>query len=255
MMRRKKGIISDNRGSTLIEIIVSVLIIAIVFVPLLMGMSAALKANGKAEQELNSEHAAVNCMETVKALGKKGIAAMVYDEDDGHLITGLPDDPNAPEFGSYAKIYYDEAEECYVVTDIKEGLEEYSAKISFSDEKYVTEVSEDPEEESPAQNLFNDYSFVSFADFAGNGTRTIEFPEDLDEDRVSVIRSNSGEDPSTVRYKATWNKDDIIKTKEVEITIYYEDGKYKLETGVNYTVYNNLAGDHYFSGADTKSVF
>jgi len=70
----------NDRGSTLVEIVVSVLIIGIIFVPLLMGLSNALKANARAEMDLNAEGAGVNVLETVKALGYSGIKTATGDD-------------------------------------------------------------------------------------------------------------------------------------------------------------------------------
>ncbi len=70
---------SDRRGSTLIEVIVSVLIVGIAFVPLMVGLNAALKVNKQIENNLNAENVAVNAIEVCKTYGTKGLEKLITD--------------------------------------------------------------------------------------------------------------------------------------------------------------------------------
>ena len=87
-------ILRDKRGSTLIEVIVSVLIVAIAFVPLLIGLHAALRVNGRAEVELYAENVATNLVEITKTYGTDGMKALAeaqgLNSSDGiaKLISG-----------------------------------------------------------------------------------------------------------------------------------------------------------------------
>jgi len=70
---------NDRRGSTLIEVIVSVLIVGIAFVPLMVGLNAALKVNKQTENNLNAENVAVNAIEVCKTYGTKGLEKLITE--------------------------------------------------------------------------------------------------------------------------------------------------------------------------------
>lgn len=70
---------NDRRGSTLIEVIVSVLIVGIAFVPLMVGLNAALKVNKQTENNLNAENVAVNALEVCKTYGTKGLEKLITE--------------------------------------------------------------------------------------------------------------------------------------------------------------------------------
>ncbi len=256
MMRKKEGYAMDNKGSTLIEIVVSVLIIAIVFVPLLMGMNAALKANGKAEQALNSENAAVNCMEVVKALGKKGVEALAPTQEVSATGTPAPLTPAlASAFGSNAKIIRKtgtddsgKVYEYFEVSDLKEGLETYTAKIRFSDENYVAPTPSEGATLTPTP-LFNDYEYISFSNLSGKGTQMLQFLELEDEARVTGFRSLSGKVAGTEMVDPSWTTKDIVKSKEIEIIIDKVGEDYTITTESNYELYNHLDGKYLFTNS------
>lgn len=246
MMKEKAGLNNDNRGSTLIEIIVSVLIIAIVFVPLLMGMSAAMKANDRAEQALNSENAAVNCLETVKMIGISGLDDLAEESESADI------------FGAGAKISKtvdDEGKATYTVYDLAEGMENYTAKITYSDTRYKATI--DPEADPEDQpSLFNDYKYISFSNLTGKGTSVLNFSEEDDEAYLDDIKSMSGanaETTETIPYDYTLG--DIIKTKTMIVDIDKEPGasNYKISTRENFEIYNDLGTKPYFESGSTIS--
>ena len=70
-MEHMRALMKDKRGSTLIEIIVSVLIVGIVFVPLMMGLTSSLTANRRNENELYAENVASNVVEICKTYGSQ----------------------------------------------------------------------------------------------------------------------------------------------------------------------------------------
>ncbi|MBR4342535.1 MAG: hypothetical protein IKP88_07495 [Lachnospiraceae bacterium] len=77
--RFRKSVMGDNKGSTLIEIIISVLIVGIAFVPLMMGLNAALTANRKTEKDLYAENVATNVIEVAKRYGTKKLPDLVAE--------------------------------------------------------------------------------------------------------------------------------------------------------------------------------
>jgi len=104
----------NNKGSTLIEIVVSVLIIGIAFVPLLMGMTNALKANTRAEQMLHAETVASNCIEVAKTFGVKDFEKVTAD------ASILAADSVSGSGTSYT------------ASSINEGQDTFNVSISFS---------------------------------------------------------------------------------------------------------------------------
>ncbi|MEE1216420.1 MAG: type II secretion system protein, partial [Agathobacter sp.] len=55
----------DDRGITLVELIVSIAILAIIVLPFLNSFVMAAKTNAKSKNELNATHLAENIMEGV----------------------------------------------------------------------------------------------------------------------------------------------------------------------------------------------
>lgn len=110
-MKRRRGFLADNKGSTLVEIIVSVLIIAIAFVPLMSGMASALKANTAAETKLFADNVAQKCMEIVKSADSKEAVPTAFSYDTSLTATG----------GVTTS-----------VSGLKEGDREYTAEISYT---------------------------------------------------------------------------------------------------------------------------
>ena len=68
--RRLFLLAGSNRGNTLIEVIVCVLIIGIAFVPLMVGLNASLRINKDTENKLYAENVASNIVEICKTFGK-----------------------------------------------------------------------------------------------------------------------------------------------------------------------------------------
>ena len=64
-MRKLKN---DDRGVTLVEIIVSIAILAIIVLPFLNAFVTATKTNVKAKNEMNATHLATNSMEGIEKL-------------------------------------------------------------------------------------------------------------------------------------------------------------------------------------------
>ena len=84
-MKQTKMMLRDERGSTLIEIIVSVLIVGIAFVPLMMGLTSALTTNKMTENQLYAENVASNVVEICKTYGANGLMKLA---GSGESISG-----------------------------------------------------------------------------------------------------------------------------------------------------------------------
>lgn len=172
----RKNIMND-RGSTFIEIIVSVLIVGIVFVPLLLGLNTAIMVNRVSQNEMYADTVAQNGIETVKALGKKGIEAKISGgtkatNSDGtdpdlaekiKILYGIDiSEPEAETPGAIATPtptliplmkfdeFYSDATiaemgtDKYVVSGIKQGTKDYFAEVEFLDEYSGTGMQNDP---------------------------------------------------------------------------------------------------------------
>ncbi len=237
----------DNRGSTLVEIIVSVLIIGIVFVPLLMGLTSAIKTNTRAEKNLNAESAAVNCMETVKAMGKSGLEA---------LVPTIGAEVNFTDFSSTAKLKRDSAN-VYTISGINEGANTYYAQVSFSEEEYKNPTPTGPDPVSPTpEPKQNDILYTEFTSITGDGTRPekITIPQAIDTGKLEVLRAQSGNEAGTVAIPDTTDMRSLVKTKQTVIVVdkypaTHDEypGKYYIQVYVNYILDNtNDSGQYYF---------
>jgi len=237
----------DNKGSTLVEIIVSVLIIGIVFVPLLMGLTNAIKTNTRAEKNLNAESAAVNCMETVKAMGKSGMEA---------LVPTIGSEVNFTAFSSTARLKRDSAN-VYTISGINEGANTYYAQVSFSEEEYKnpTPTGPDPVTTTPEPKQ-NDILYTEFTSITGDGTRPekITIPQAIDTGKLEVLRAQSGIEAGTVAIPDTTDMRSLVKTKQTVIVVdkypaTHDEypGKYYIQVYVNYILDNtNDSGQYYF---------
>lgn len=237
----------DNKGSTLVEIIVSVLIIGIVFVPLLMGLTNAIKTNTRAEKNLNAESAAVNCMETVKAMGKSGMEA---------LVPTIGSEVSFTAFSSTAQLKRDSAN-VYTISGINEGANTYYAQVSFSEEEYKnpTPTGPDPVTTTPEPKQ-NDILYTEFTSITGDGTRPekITIPQAIDTGKLEVLRAQSGIEAGTVAIPDTTDMRSLVKTKQTVIVVdkypaTHDEypGKYYIQVYVNYILDNtNDSGQYYF---------
>ncbi len=241
----------DNKGSTLVEIIVSVLIIGIVFVPLLMGLTNAMKANTRAEKNLNAESAGVNCIETIKAVGKKGLES-ITSSASGSPVFGTEKDFTA--FSTSAKIKR-ESLNTYRINNINEGSNTYYAKVSFSDASY-TSGSGGPSG-SGEGTLQNDVLYTQYAAITGDGARPemVKITKDMDDSKLETLRTLAGTQSETVQIPVGYDMRSLVRTKQTVVVVgrYPADheeypNKYYIQTGINYKVTNiNGEGKFYFN--------
>lgn len=124
-------ILCNNKGSTLIEVIVCVLIIGVAFVPLMAGMSASLRANRETENRLHAENVASNIVEICKTYGEQGLDKLKdfnSDTENGIKAFLAGDSVAISKMGAGK----------FKITNIASGEEgkEFWANIEFNGAKY-----------------------------------------------------------------------------------------------------------------------
>ncbi len=154
-MYRQMKLTRDRRGSTLIEVIVSVLIVGIAFVPLMIGLNAAMNVNKENEKNLYAENVAQNVIEVCKTYGANGLAAMAAPTSTEHI---------SDIFNSATTLSITSAEGTpateFTITDIESGTGKmFEAVISFDSSAYDPDPGATPPEDgSPLPERQNDFS-------------------------------------------------------------------------------------------------
>jgi len=154
--------LTDRKGSTLIEVIVSVLIVGIAFVPLMIGLNAALRINRNAETELYAENVATNLVEITKTYGTKGMKNLAEEQ-------GVDATKGIAKIFDGATMTSDTHGNIFTVSNISSGTDKtYSAEIQFSswDDK---------------QNDFSAYPAIEGV----SGALIVNFGEDKIEDVIN----------------------------------------------------------------------
>lgn len=67
MRKQRKKFLTDNKGSSLVEVLVALIVLAITFVPLLISMTTAMKANTASESIMYADNVASRCAEVLKS--------------------------------------------------------------------------------------------------------------------------------------------------------------------------------------------
>lgn len=177
-MRFEKNVLMDRRGSTLIEIVVSVLIVGIAFVPLMIGLNAAVNTNRNTEKQLYAENAAGNVSELCKVYGQAGMNAFAAADaiivdpsaDPDPSATPTPEPKKISDIFSTATISKDGTDDNkYYINNIQSGTDTYYATIVFSTANYdkQPEPTADPDTgivpptSGPRQNDFEDFKSIS----------------------------------------------------------------------------------------------
>ncbi len=166
-----------NQGMTLVEVVISLLIIMIVFVPLISSFTTASRLSRTAKNNLYASNLASNVMETVKVLGIDGVALQFYTTPASFLIA-----PGATDFieeltgGVNASVktngdgtkYFDSSRGTkpytYKMTGVKQGTGTYDVSITFSSASYTTETP------SGGSALPNDYLYADLSAFNAEST-------------------------------------------------------------------------------------
>ncbi len=146
-MDQIKNLAQDRRGSTLIEIIVSVLIIGIAFVPLMMGLNSSIRINEETEKQLYAENLASDLVEVCKTYGENGLSSSnlqgIFTGATASIIDGN-----------------------WTLTGLESGDRKYSAVIEF--------------DESPYTDAQNDYSaYPTLSKLDNICTVSITQPDDI----------------------------------------------------------------------------
>ncbi len=163
-----KIIITDNRGLTLIEVIVSLLIIMVIFTPLMMSFVQAAKINNMTSETVHADDAASNLMETVKGLGLKQFINYCDSTRSRYSLENR-DDLYADETTLKETIM--EAGCDVRISGVRVGTKEFDAVITFS----KSNAGDGTVDELGNENKINDYQFANFSAFADDNA-IIVFP-------------------------------------------------------------------------------
>ncbi len=117
-MEQVKQLAYDRRGSTLIEIIVSVLIIGIAFVPLMMGLNSSIRVNEETEKQLYAENLASDIIEVCKSYGENKLSSTNLQS----IFTGA----------TATKV-----SDVWTISGLESGDRKYSATIKFNEAPYT----------------------------------------------------------------------------------------------------------------------
>ncbi len=272
MGHRENVLLRDKRGSTLIELVVSVLIVGIAFVPLMISLNTAMKANRQSEAELYAEAVASNCIEAGKAYGIAKLKAIdtvggpggetVSTSISSHYSDSLNNAYPIEAVSTGAKIarFIDGAniqvegddssrkyEEAYLVTNISEGTKEYYAEILFDKSAY---------DGAGKQNDPDKYKSIA----AINNALTVNLAGDADDTYLtSFAQKATDESPSGTSYTKEdakdWikRKESVVEIGEVTDTSDENCGKYYVKTKTVYKAYALDGGESRFGSAATET--
>lgn len=223
---------NDRRGSTLIEVIVSVLIVGIAFVPLMVGLNAALKVNRQTENNLYAENVAVNVIEVCKTYGTKGLAKLKTQED-ADSTTGI-----TTIFTGASLEFNDDDPVTYTINGIKCGTDGrvYSARIEF--ENIVDN-----------QNDFSGYASVEGIENA----IVVNLGEDEFDAVINAFVAQaeatgiSEDDANALSVADMKKKANVSKwlSREIHVNIETVDGKTRVTREIVYKANNNAIDGRY----------
>ena len=168
-----------NQGMTLLEVIISLLILMIVFVPLIGSFVTAGKTSQTAKKNLYASELANNVMETVKVLGLEGAALQFYTTPSNFSIaqcTNFSEDltgglTSSVKLDADGIQYFDSSRGTtpyvYHMTGVLQGTGTYDVSITFSSASYTSL--------SPvlAPALPNDYMYADLSAFNSQSTALI----------------------------------------------------------------------------------
>ena len=237
--RRRFWMIDNNRGNTLIEVIVCVLIIGIAFVPLMVGLNASLRINKETENKLYAENVASNIVEICKTYGEQGLSTLKTLNSD--TSKGI----KAFLAGDSVKLEQNGTDPEFFISAISAGVEDknYYAEIKFEDGDYATQ-----------QNDFSAYQSISGLSDAV----IVAFENETVETIVSKFFAISSAQGSTVteaelRDKVSeWLKRQI--TIDVKTVTVDEKTRYVVEKKIEYTAANVSVNGKKIFGGEINSV-
>lgn len=185
----------NNRGVTLVEVIVSLLIIMIVFIPLLGSFVTSAKTNAAAKTQMYANTLSENVMEAIKVLGIEGTAKQFYSPVTEFALSSGADLSYEEDLtGGYGASVTTDLEGVkhfistrgtspytYLMKNASEGTTTYDVKITFSSEPYTSTATPSPEPTGTitpaptgiATDLPNDYQFADMSAFNAKSTALI----------------------------------------------------------------------------------
>ena len=163
----------NNKGVTLIELIVALLILGIIVVPLMSLFTSAARTNSDNSKRSDADIVAQNVMEAVKVYGLEKTAEQVYNYNPanaGSKVLGLRAEDKEDVSSSYYndKFHQNDANIYeYVLKGVKEGDHQFDVKITF-DSNYTIMVTPtgvaDPTPIAKDVNDVHDYVLSAFND-------------------------------------------------------------------------------------------
>lgn len=177
----------NNRGTSLVELIVCLLVISIAFTPLLMSFSNSMKVNKRANDEFHAETVAENVMEAVKAIGHSGTKLETLFEK---------------QYGTDPGAIWDKDNDTLSILKVTEGSTDYQVDVVFDD---VYGGNSEGAEPTPVVKKPNEYQFADMSAFSDE-TSAMIFPGIGGLDFDSTAINSFWED--NVNYMALrWNED------------------------------------------------
>lgn len=203
----------NNKGITLIEIIVSLLVLMIIMVPLLSGFVTSIQANRTAKANAYAKNVAEGVMEGVKKLGIKKTAEQFYLTDNSKFLLSS----NCTSFdevvpagshpsmvnvdGEFKFSAQDAGEYTFRMFGIKEGISKYDAKVVISNVAYKSAA-------GGTGDLPNDFQYADLSAFASSSsaiinpilkdsnydTRAIEYFKEKNKEYKNGIWNDANED-------------------------------------------------------------
>ncbi len=139
MLRLKKNMRKDNRGTTLVEIIVALLILVLIFTPAYMAFSAALKLNQASKDKLYAQTIAQNAMEIIKYTMDIGgdVGKIDFSTLSGSAIASLNGVEGLTAVSGSAVNDRGTDGAVYEFSGCPEGTSNYDVKISINNHENV----------------------------------------------------------------------------------------------------------------------
>ena len=173
----------NNNGTTLVELVVSLLILTIIVVPLLNSFVIAQRANMTARDKAYASTAAENVIEAVKAVAPNEIGrdfdqvlrgvlsnAVTYDDTTGaskYVRGGGGDDDVA------AKEAADKGIGIYWISNYQEGTDAFDIRLTIEESDYARSKTDSTGKTTKTQA--NDYKFANMSAFSDE-TSVMIFP-------------------------------------------------------------------------------
>ncbi len=129
-MRKLKN---DDRGVTLVEIIVSIAILAIIVLPFLNAFVTATKTNVKAKNEMNATHLATNIMEGIEKNSMKTLAYQFNYPSEGFDVAdgfNISDGSSACEPSLWNFRESDAHKYYFYMSGVQSGTKKYNALVT-----------------------------------------------------------------------------------------------------------------------------